>query len=116
LRAPLVLTCEIPYREAARAFAFKWLPAWSGNDPELLASFYSDDTYHLDPAMPSDVRGKTALLAYFRTLLGYNPNWVWSQLEGIPLEDGFLLQLAARSEERALLRWNANASVCCNAL
>jgi hypothetical protein len=24
----------------ARAFADKWLPAWSGNNPELLASFY----------------------------------------------------------------------------
>jgi hypothetical protein len=74
----------------ARAFADKWLPAWSGNNPELLASFYSDDAFYLDPALPSGVRGKAALLAYFQRLLGYNPNWVWSHIEGIPLEDGFL--------------------------
>jgi hypothetical protein len=74
----------------ARAFAEKWLPAWSGNNPELLASFYSDDAFYLDPAIAGGVRGKAALLAYFRKLLGYNPEWVWSQIEGIPLEDGFL--------------------------
>ena len=74
----------------ARAFAEKWLPAWSGNNPELLASFYSDDAFYLDPAIPSGVRGKAALLAYFRRLLGHNPAWVWSHVEGIPLENGFL--------------------------
>ncbi|HLS81255.1 MAG TPA: nuclear transport factor 2 family protein [Steroidobacter sp.] len=62
----------------ARAFADRWLPAWSGNTPELLASFYSDDAFYLDPAIPGGVRGKAALLAYFRTLLRYNPKWVWS--------------------------------------
>ena len=74
----------------ARAFADKWLPAWSGNNPELLASFYSDDAFYLDPAIPSGIRGKPALLEHFRKLLAHNPNWVWSQIEGIPLEDGFL--------------------------
>lgn len=74
----------------ARQFAEKWLPAWSGNHPELLASFYSDDALYLDPAVPQGINGKPALLAYFRKLLGYNPDWVWSQIEGIPLEDGFL--------------------------
>jgi hypothetical protein len=74
----------------ARAFAGKWLPAWSGNNPELLVSFYSDDAFYVDPAIPGGVRGKPALLAYFQKLLGYNPNWVWSHMEGIPLEDGFL--------------------------
>ena len=74
----------------ARVFAERWLPAWSGNDPQHLASFYSDDAFYLDPGVPDGVRGKPALLAYFRTLLGYNPGWVWSQIEGIPLEEGFL--------------------------
>lgn len=74
----------------ARAFAGQWLPAWTGNDPELLASFYSDDAFYLDPAIPDGVRGKPALIAYFRKLLGYNPDWVWTQIEGIPLENGFL--------------------------
>lgn len=80
----------------ARAFAEKWLPAWTGNDPELLAGFYSEDAFYVDPAVPGGINGKTALLAYFRKLLGYNPNWVWTQLEAIPLEDGFLNKWLAR--------------------
>jgi hypothetical protein len=55
-----------------------------------LASFYSEDTFYLDPAIPEGVKGKAALTAYFRRLLAYNPDWVWTQIEGIPLEDGFL--------------------------
>ena len=74
----------------ARAFAERWLPAWGGNAPGLLASFYSEDAFYLDPAIPAGVRGKPALLAYFKKLLAYNPDWVWTQIEGIPLEDGFL--------------------------
>jgi SnoaL-like domain len=74
----------------ARAFAEKWLPAWSGNDPERLAGFYSDDALYVDPGVPDGVRGKAALLAYFRKLLAYNPEWVWTQIEGIPMQDGFL--------------------------
>lgn len=74
----------------AREFAEAWLPAWTGNDPERLASYYSEDAFYLDPAIPEGVSGKTALLEYFRKLLAYNPEWVWTQIEGIPMEDGFL--------------------------
>ncbi|MFC4251438.1 YybH family protein [Sinimarinibacterium flocculans] len=74
----------------ARSFAERWLPAWTGNDPERLAAFYADDAFYLDPGAPDGVRGKPALLAYFRKLLAYNPAWVWKQIEGIPMEDGFL--------------------------
>lgn len=80
----------------ARQFAERWLPAWSGNNPELLASFYAEDAFYLDPGIPKGVKGKPALLAYFRKLLATNPNWVWSQIEGIPLEDGFLNKWLAR--------------------
>lgn len=74
----------------ARSFCDQWLPAWTGNNPELLADFYSEDAFYLDPAVPDGVKGKPALLSYFRKLLAYNPDWVWSHLEGIPMEDGFL--------------------------
>jgi hypothetical protein len=74
----------------ARQFAEQWLPAWSGNRPELLAGFYSEDAFYLDPGVPAGITGKAELLAHFRKLLGYNPNWVWSQVEAIPMEDGFL--------------------------
>jgi len=30
------------------------------------------------------------LLGYFERLLARNPAWVWTQVEGIPMEDGFL--------------------------
>jgi SnoaL-like domain len=80
----------------ARTFAEKWLPAWSGNNPELLASFYAEDALYLDPGIPQGVRGKPALLAHFRKLLATNPNWVWSQIEGIPMQDGFLNKWVAK--------------------
>jgi hypothetical protein len=75
--------------EAAQ-FAQRWLPAWSGNDPQRLASFYSDDALYVDPGIPAGAHGKVELLAYFRKLLASNPNWVWTQLEAIPMEGGFL--------------------------
>jgi MOSC domain-containing protein YiiM len=74
----------------ARAFAERWLPAWSGNRPELLVSFYSDDVFYSDPAVPEGVRGREALLAYFRRLLAHNPDWVWTQRRALPLASGFL--------------------------
>jgi hypothetical protein len=75
---------------AARVFAERWLPAWSGNRPELLVSFYTDDCFYSDPALPDGVRGRDALLAYFRRLLGHNPDWVWTHTGSIPIADGFL--------------------------
>lgn len=76
--------------DAARAFAARWLPAWTGNDPERLAAFYTDDAVYLDPAIPGGVRGKAALVAYFTRLLRRNPSWVWTQREAIPMADGFV--------------------------
>ena len=78
--------------EEARAFAEKWLPAWTGNQPERLASFYTDDALYSDPAIPKGVQGRSALLAYFTKLLSLNPAWVWSHRGSIPIRDGFLNQ------------------------
>jgi hypothetical protein len=74
----------------AKRFAESWLPAWTGNHPELLVSFYSEDAFYLDPGVPAGIKGKAALLAYFGKLLAYNPDWIWTQIDSIPLEDGFL--------------------------
>ncbi len=82
--------------EEAREFAGKWLPAWTGNNPELLAGFYSDDAFYLDPAIPQGIRGKEAMIKYFTKLLNFNPDWVWTQIEGIPLKDGFLNKWLAK--------------------
>ena len=35
----------------ARQFAEAWLPAWTGNNPEHLGGFYSEDAFYLDPAI-----------------------------------------------------------------
>ncbi len=84
------MTFEGLDQESARAFAEKWLPAWSGNRPELLASFYTDDVFYSDPAVPQGVRGRENLLTYFRRLLGHNPRWVWTHRGSIPMAHGFL--------------------------
>jgi hypothetical protein len=83
-------TFSAPDATEARTFAERWLPAWTGNDPERLVSFYSPDAYYADPGIPHGVRGRDALLAYFRKLLGRNPKWIWTHRGSIPLEDGFL--------------------------
>ena len=77
-------------RQQAKEFAARWLPAWAGNEPEKLADFYSDDAFYLDPGIPDGVKGKEDILEYFKKLLALNPKWVWTQIEGIPLEGGFL--------------------------
>ena len=74
----------------ARAFAERWLPAWTGNRPELLASFYTQDAVYSDPVVRHGVRGRDALLAYFTKLLAHNPDWVWTHRGSIPMHDGFL--------------------------
>lgn len=76
--------------DEAVEFAERWLPAWTGNDPERLASFYTEDTFYSDPAVPDGVQGREALTAYFRALLARFPDWVWTNTEAIPMEGGFL--------------------------
>ncbi len=77
-------------KEQAKVFASKWLPAWTGNNPEGLLEFYSDDAFYLDPTIPNGVKGIDELRQYFKILLANNPDWVWTQIEGIPMKDGFL--------------------------
>lgn len=80
-----------------KEFTTRWLPAWTGNRPELLASFYSEDAFYSDPAIPKGVRGRAALTRYFKRLLGANPDWVWTNLEiMLPNENGFLNKWLAK--------------------
>ena len=74
----------------AKEFASRWLPAWTGNDPEGLAAFYTDDAFYSDPAVPAGIQGKEALLAYFRALLARYPDWEWTNTGATPMEGGFL--------------------------
>jgi hypothetical protein len=74
----------------ARTFAERWLPAWSGDNPEHLLSFYEDDAHYADPAIPDGVHGKDALRSYFVRLLARNPEWEWVRLDATPMKGGFL--------------------------
>ncbi len=82
--------------QEAQGFAGKWLPAWTGNRPEELLEFYAEDVFYLDPGIPSGVKGKAELRTYFVKLLAQNPDWVWTQIEAIPLEGGFLNKWLAK--------------------
>jgi SnoaL-like domain len=83
-------------RSEAVEFAARWLPAWTGNDPDRLASFYSEDTFYSDPAVPEGIEGREALRRYFGALLSRFPDWVWTNVDAIPLEGGFLNVWRAR--------------------
>lgn len=83
-------------KEEAQLFAAQWLPDWTGNHPEKLADYYSEDAFYLDPGIPGGVNGKDELLRYFKKLLAQNPKWIWTQIEAIPLENGFLNKWLAK--------------------
>jgi hypothetical protein len=74
----------------ARRFADRWHPAWTGNRPAHLVSFYTEDAFYSDPGVPGGVRGGPALLSYFTRLLRRFPDWIWTQRGSQPLKDGFL--------------------------
>jgi hypothetical protein len=76
--------------DQARLFTASWLPAWIGNDPRKLASFYTDDLFYSDPTVPDGLSGKEAFIRYLSKLLANNPDWVWTHESAIPLENGFL--------------------------
>ena len=76
-------------------FCRRWLVAWTGNQPERLIEFYSDDVLYRDPARPDGITGKAALSDYLRKLLRKNPDWVWSAKEIIPSGKGFVLKWTA---------------------
>lgn len=82
-------------QDEARDFTSRWLPTWTGNRPGDLAAFYADDAFFLDPGRPLGIQGKEALVAYFTKVASNNPTWVWTLMEAIPIQDGFLGKLAA---------------------
>lgn len=76
-------------------FVDKWLAAWTGNKPQNLIEFYTDDVFYLDPSNQDGIKGKTNLLAYFTKLLRKNANWKWRIVEIFPTEKGFTLKWEA---------------------
>ena len=70
-------------------FCRQWLPAWTGNDPDKLLQFYTQNAFYSDPANPEGIQGIEQLRDYFTKLLAANPNWVWEPVEVFPTVNGF---------------------------
>ena len=77
------------------AFCDQWLAAWTGNRPDYLLSFYSENAYYQDPAYFKGLRGHQEILAYFTKLLAKNPDWRWEREEIFASEKGFILKWRA---------------------
>jgi hypothetical protein len=78
-------------RSDALLLCDRWLPLWTGNQPERLIEVYGGNVFYRDPAKPEGIRGKSNLLRYFRKLLAVYPDWVWEAKDVFPLEGGFAL-------------------------
>jgi hypothetical protein len=77
------------------AFVNEWLATWTGNRPQELLNYYTDNALYIDPAMPQGICGKEALNTYFTKLLQKNPSWVWTSVEIMPTQNGFTLKWRA---------------------
>jgi predicted SnoaL-like aldol condensation-catalyzing enzyme len=75
-----------------QTFATRWLSAWTGNRPQELLDFYTEDAFYLDPANPNGLSGKAQMEPYFTKLLARNPDWRWEAVEVMPTERGFTLK------------------------
>ena len=78
-----------------KKFCNEWLSAWTGNNPDKLISFYSENAYYQDPAKPKGIIGQREIKAYFTKLLTLNPNWKWEMEEGFPNSKGFTFKWKA---------------------
>lgn len=76
-------------------FCTNWLNSWTGNQPENLLTFYSENAFYCDPAVRNGLTGHQQLLPYFSKLLKYNPNWKWKAIEIIETAKGFTLKWEA---------------------
>lgn len=79
----------------AKNFCDKWLPAWTGNNPDALKNFYAPQAYYSDPTVKNGLTGHDNILPYFKKLLKNNPNWQWTYEEIMPTEKGFTLKWKA---------------------
>jgi ketosteroid isomerase-like protein len=83
-------------QQSLETFCDRWLASWTGNRPEALLAFYSDDAFYSDPAFPAGLRGHDALRGYLEKLLARNPSWVWTRERLQPTAEGFTLKWRAR--------------------
>jgi hypothetical protein len=81
--------------KAAQELCSRWLPAWTGNRPEVLINFYSADAFYSDTSRRGGLHGHAELLPYLKRLLAQNPQWKYEPLEIFPTDKGFTLKWKA---------------------
>jgi len=79
----------------AEKFCYDWLPAWSGNNPDKLISYYSLHSFYSDPTVKNGLIGHKEIFPYFKKLLEKNPGWCWYYKEIFPNDKGFILKWEA---------------------
>ncbi|MHA1770464.1 MAG: nuclear transport factor 2 family protein [Candidatus Thorarchaeota archaeon] len=73
-------------------FCRKWLDAWTGNQPEALLEYYTDDAVYIDPANRDGLKGKDAIRRYFVKLLDVYRDWVWKPIDVFPTDRGMVVK------------------------
>ncbi|MGY5854559.1 MAG: nuclear transport factor 2 family protein [Candidatus Thorarchaeota archaeon] len=73
-------------------FCRKWLATWTGNQPDKLIKFYTDDALYIDPANKEGLKGHDEILRYFERLLAVYEEWVWQPIEVFPIETGVIVK------------------------
>jgi len=73
-------------------FCDSWLKAWTGNQPELLLSFYASEFFYSDPARPGGITELDEFRTYLNRLLGKYPDWVWQRELLVPTSNGFVFK------------------------
>jgi hypothetical protein len=76
-------------------FCKDFLEVWTGNRPEKLIEFYSNNAFYRDPAFPNGLVGHDQLFPYFTKLLRRNPDWIWTLVELHPIPQGFIFKWKA---------------------
>lgn len=77
------------------ALCDRWLAAWSGNRPDALIEYYTEDAWYADPGVPDGLQGRSALLGYLMKLLKRYPDWTWRRAGLYPTPQGFVLKWQA---------------------
>lgn len=81
--------------EELMQFCNEWLAAWTGNQPETLLEYYSEDALYVDPEHRDGLRGKEEISRYFEKLLDVYHDWEWKPLEVFPIESGVIVKWKA---------------------
>ena len=79
-------------KEELFSFCEEWLSSWTGNQPNKLLSYYTDDALYVDPANKTGLQGHNQILPYFERLLRVYHDWKWTPIEVFPTERGAIVK------------------------